>query len=302
MASTTGGPAVGVDGGGAVAGEVLAHGGDPAGGQAAHEGHGGPAGGRRVGPEGAVADDAVPAGPGSVQDRSQVGGDAEGGQVAASGEAIALDPFGGHAAELAGGRRGADDPGQAGHPGARLLVDGHLQRDLGPVLQGLDQRPDLGAGDDVGAEQQHPAHPLVDQPPADRPGRGAGEADQQELGELDAEGREGGAGGLPRGCGRRRARLPALGYRPPPGGLASGGRGPARPVRLRARRFARLLARLLASLVARLLAPRTAPVAGGDQEDQHQPGRQGTAPGQASTSWPSSAQRVWNVPGRSMRW
>ena len=43
----------------------------------------------------AVADDAVPAGPGDVQDGRQVGGDAEGGQVAAGGPAVALDPVGG---------------------------------------------------------------------------------------------------------------------------------------------------------------------------------------------------------------
>jgi hypothetical protein len=290
---------VGVDGGRAVAGEVLAHGRDPAGGQAAHEGHRGPAGGRRVGAEGAVADDPVPAGPGDVQDRGQVGRDPQGGQVPAGGQPVALDPLGGHAAELPGRRAGPHDPGQAGHPRPRLLVDGDLERDLGPLLQVGDQRPDLPGGDDVAPEQQQPTDPPVDQPPADRPRLGPREPDQQQLGELGAERREVVAPGPRRrcgACGQLEPPLLAVGY--PPGSGAHGSRGG----RVRARLGARLpkrLGRRRPARPARVARPTS--VAGGQGQDQHQPGRQEVAPGQASTSRPSSDQRVWKVPGRSTR-
>jgi hypothetical protein len=296
-------PLVGVDGGGAVAGEVLADRRDPAGAQAAQVGHRGPAGGGRVGAERAVADDPVPAGPGDVQDRGQVGGDAEGGQVAPGGLAVALDLVGGQLAELPGRRRGPDDPGQAGHPRARLLVDGHLERDLGPALETGQQRPDLPGGDDVVAEQQQPADTPVDQPPADRPRPGPGEPDQQQLCQLGPQRRQvvtptprrggapcGGALAGGKGCGQPEPRHLPVGY--PPGSGARRSRGGRVPACLQAGHGATL---------GVSLGARPAAVAGGQNEDQHQPGRQEVAPGQASTSWPPSDQRVWKVPGRSTR-
>ena len=192
---------------------------------------------------------------------------------------------------------------QAGPLRAGLLVDGYLQRDLGPFLEVGHQRAPARRrrrwrGTAAARRRPGPQPRLTAR-------AGSREPDQQQLGELDADGRQLVAGRprdrrapqgsrgsrTTRACGQPHLLLPRSATLPVRGPHGSRGRGD----------YPRAWA---------AAGSRTAAAVGRGQrrsrrrrreEDQQQSGRQQGAPGQASTSWPSWDQQVWKLPGGRRR-